>query len=160
MSRSKTSDITKEFKKMRKCKIIELLKSPEIDLTDEELNIFLLRLNYYNDGVSEKVGKCPRSITTIFMNVNLTGCRFNSGNSSTTKHYSKDTNSSCGNAQVKNSRNVNIVHMDAKVLVYTWLISFLTVLFLACAGYLILDGKIDSNSEKINAIAVGLLQSD
>lgn len=69
MSRSKTSDITKEFKKMRKCKIIELLKSPEIDLTDEELNIFLLRLNYYNDGVSEKVGKCPRSITTIFMNV-------------------------------------------------------------------------------------------
>lgn len=85
---------------------------------------------------------------------NLTGCRFNSGNSSTTKHYSKDTNSSCGNAQVKNSRNVNIVHMDAKVLVYTWLISFLTVLFLACAGYLILDGKIYSNSEKIN----GLLQ--
>ena len=54
---------------MRKCKIIELLKSPDIDLTDEELNIFLLRLNYYNDGVSEKVGKCPRSITTIFMNV-------------------------------------------------------------------------------------------
>lgn len=86
---------------------------------------------------------------------NLTGCRFNSGNSSTTKHYSKDTNSSCGNAQV---RNVNIVHMDAKVLVYTWLISFLTVLFLACAGYLILDGKIYSNSEKINAMAVGLLQ--
>lgn len=60
MPRSKTSDITNEFKKMRKCKIIELLKSPDIDLTDEELNIFLLRLNYYNDGVSEKVGKCPR----------------------------------------------------------------------------------------------------
>lgn len=57
MPRSKTSDITNEFKKMRKCKIIELLKSPDIDLTDEELNIFLLRLNYYNDGVSEKVGK-------------------------------------------------------------------------------------------------------
>lgn len=69
MPRSKTSDITNEFKKMRKCKIIELLKSPDIDLTDEELNIFLLRLNYYNDGVSEKVGKCPRSVTTIFMNV-------------------------------------------------------------------------------------------
>lgn len=54
MSRSKTSDITKEFKKMRKCKIIELLKSPEIDLTDEELNIFLLRLNYYNVGLIEE----------------------------------------------------------------------------------------------------------
>lgn len=57
MPRSKTSDITNEFKKMRKCKIIELLKSPDIDLTDEELNIFLLRLNYYNDGV--KGGKMP-----------------------------------------------------------------------------------------------------
>lgn len=97
-------------------------------------------------------------------NSNLTGNRFNSGNSSTSKHYSKDTNSSCGscgscgNAQIKNSRNVNIVHMDAKVLVYTWLISFLTVLFLACAGFLILDGRIDSNSEKINAIAVGLIE--
>lgn len=91
-------------------------------------------------------------------NSNLTGNRFNSGNSSTSKHYSKDTNSSCGNAQTKNSRNVNIVHMDAKVLVYTWLISFLTVLFLACAGFLILDSRIDSNAEKINAIAVGLLQ--
>lgn len=92
-------------------------------------------------------------------NSNLTGNRFNSGNSSTSKHYSKDTdtNSSCGNAQIKNSRNVNIVHMDAKVLVYTWLISFLTVLFLACAGFLILDGRIDSNSEKINAITVRLL---
>lgn len=143
MPRSKTSDITNEFKKMRKCKIIELLKSPDIDLTDEELNIFLLRLNYYNDGVSEKVGKCPRSVTTIFMNV---------------LNKIKDTNSSCGNAQIKNSRNVNIVHMDAKVLVYTWLISFLTVLFLACAGFLILDGRIDSNSEKINAIAVGLIE--
>lgn len=54
MPRSKTSDITNEFKKMRKCKIIELLKSPDIDLTDEELNIFLLRLNYYNDGLSEE----------------------------------------------------------------------------------------------------------
>ena len=69
MARSKTQDVTSKFKKMRKCKIIELLKSPRIDLTDEELEIFLLRLNYYNDGVSSKVGKCPRSVTTIFMNV-------------------------------------------------------------------------------------------
>lgn len=69
MTRRKTQDVTREFKKMRKCKIIELLKSPEIDLTDEELEIFLLRLNYYNEGVSSKVGKCPRSVTTIFMNV-------------------------------------------------------------------------------------------
>lgn len=54
---------------MRKCKIIELLKSPEVDLSEEEMNIFLLRLDYYNEGVSGRVGKCSRSVTTIFMNV-------------------------------------------------------------------------------------------
>lgn len=66
MPRSKTSDITNEFKKMRKCKIIELLKSPDIDLTDEELNIFLLRLNYYNDGVSEK-WENARAVLPLFL---------------------------------------------------------------------------------------------
>lgn len=69
MARSKTKDITQRFKKMRKCKIIELLKSPEVDLTDEEMEVFLLRLYYYNEGVSDKVGKCPRKVTDIFMNV-------------------------------------------------------------------------------------------
>lgn len=69
MARRKTKDITDKFKGMRKCKIIELCKSPEVDLTDEELNIFLLRLYNYNYGVSDKVGKCERSVTSIFMNV-------------------------------------------------------------------------------------------
>lgn len=68
MSRTKTRKITEEFKKMRKCKVIELLKSPEVDLTDEEMDIFLRRLYYYNDRVSTDVGKCPRSVTTIFIN--------------------------------------------------------------------------------------------
>ena len=39
MARGKTSDITNKFKKMRKCKIIELLKSPEVDLTEDEMDI-------------------------------------------------------------------------------------------------------------------------
>ena len=69
MPRRKTKDITDKFKGMRKRKIIELCKSPEIDLTDEEMNIFLLRLYNYNYGVSDKVGKCERSVTSIFMNV-------------------------------------------------------------------------------------------
>lgn len=68
MGRTKTREITTRFKKMRKCKIIELLKSPEVDLTDEEMDIFLRRLYYYNDRVSEDVGKCSRSVTTIFIN--------------------------------------------------------------------------------------------
>lgn len=69
MSRTKTGEITRKFKRMRKCKVIELLKSPDVDLTDEEMDIFLRRLYYYNDRVSDDVGKCPRSVTTIFMNV-------------------------------------------------------------------------------------------
>lgn len=68
MGRTKTGKITHHFKRMRKCKVIELLKSPEVDLTDEEMDIFLRRLYYYNDRVSDDVGKCPRSVTTIFMN--------------------------------------------------------------------------------------------
>ena len=68
MPRTKTGKITNRFKKMRKCKIIELLKSPEVDLTDDEMDIFLRRLYYYNPRVSTDVGKCERSVTTIFMN--------------------------------------------------------------------------------------------
>lgn len=69
MARTKTKDITDRFKRMRKCKIVELLTSPEIDLTPEEMNVFLLRLTNSNDGVSDKVYKCPRCETKIFMNV-------------------------------------------------------------------------------------------
>jgi hypothetical protein len=53
---------------MRKCKVIELLTSPEVDLTEEEMDIFLRRLYYYNPRVSTDVGKCERSVTTIFIN--------------------------------------------------------------------------------------------
>lgn len=69
MARTKTKDITDRFKRMRKCKIVELLTSPEIDLTPEEMNVFWLRLTNSNDGVSDKVYKCPRCVTKIFMNV-------------------------------------------------------------------------------------------
>lgn len=68
MPRTKTGEITNRFKKMRKCKIVELLTSPEVDLTEEEMDIFLRRLYYYNPRVSTDVGKCERSVTTIFIN--------------------------------------------------------------------------------------------
>lgn len=68
MARTKTREVTERFKKMRKCKVIELLTSPEVDLTEEEMDIFLRRLYYYNPRVSTDVGKCERSVTTIFIN--------------------------------------------------------------------------------------------
>lgn len=68
MSRTKTGKLMRRCKKMRKCKIMDILRSPEVDLNEDEMRIFLLRLYKYNDGVSDEVGKCPRSVTTIFMN--------------------------------------------------------------------------------------------
>ena len=83
-------------------------------------------------------------------NVNLNGNKNNSG-------YNTNNNS---DTNIKNSRNVNIVHMDAKVLVYTWFISFLTVLVLAFAGYLVLDSKIEQNKDNIAAMAISLLKTE
>lgn len=57
---------------------------------------------------------------------------------------------------IKNSKQVNIAHMDVKVLVYVWLISFLSVLFLAVCGYVVLDNKIEKQSNQFNAFVVGL----
>ena len=58
---------------------------------------------------------------------------------------------------IKNSKQVNIAHMDAKVLVYVWLISFISTLFLAVCGYIILDNKIQKQSDAFNAFVVGLI---
>lgn len=88
----------------------------------------------------------------------------NAGNQKTTQNTNSNSNNTkredkFANAQIKNSRNINIVHMDAKVLIYAWLISFLSVLFLACAGYCILDNKIERTDNKVNSLAYGLLES-
>lgn len=60
---------------------------------------------------------------------------------------------------IKNSKQVNIAHMDARVLVYVWLISFLSTLFLAVYGYIVLDNKIQEQSNQFNAFVTGLLQN-
>ena len=69
---------------------------------------------------------------------------------------SNNTNNNTDNS-IKNAKNVNIAHFDAKVLVYVWLISFLSVLFLSVAGYIILDNKIQAQANNFNSFVTGLL---
>ncbi len=69
---------------------------------------------------------------------------------------SNNTNNNTDNS-IKNAKNVNIAHFDAKVLVYVWLISFISVLFLSVAGYIILDNKIQRQTDNFNAFVAGLL---
>ena len=96
-------------------------------------------------------------------NSSFTDTKFkNSNNASIVKNANKSVhnqNHSEYENVIKNSKQVNIAHMDAKVLIYAWLISFLSVLFLACAGYYILDNKIERTDNKVNALAYGLLES-
>lgn len=79
---------------------------------------------------------------------------FNNSNNRT--NASTNNNTSTDNL-IKNAKNVNIAHFDAKVLVYVWFISFLSVLFLAVAGYLILDNKIQRQADNFNSFVAGLL---
>ena len=69
MPKKTTSDVTKRFKGMRKHKIIELCKSDDVELTEKELEVFLLRVynDFYNHRVSDEVGCCERKVTDIFM---------------------------------------------------------------------------------------------
>ena len=60
---------------------------------------------------------------------------------------------------IKNSKQVNIAHMDARVLVYVWLISFLSTLFLAVCGYMVLDNKIQEQSNQFNSFVTGLIKN-
>lgn len=82
----------------------------------------------------------------------------NSNNASRVQNANKSVhNQNQYDSMIKNSKNVNIAHFDAKVLVYVWFISFLSVLFLAVAGYLILDNKIQRQADNFNSFVAGLL---
>lgn len=82
----------------------------------------------------------------------------NSNNASRVQNANKSIhNQNQYDSMIKNSKNVNIAHFDAKVLVYVWFISFLSVLFLAVAGYLILDNKIQKQTDNFNSFVAGLL---
>ena len=93
-------------------------------------------------------------------NSSFTDTKFkNSNNASRVNNANKSihnqNHSECENV-IKNSKQVNIAHMDAKVLVYVWLISFISTLFLAVCGYIILDNKIENQANNFNAFVVGL----
>ena len=77
---------------------------------------------------------------------------FNNSNNRTNSSTNNNTDNS-----IKNAKNVNIAHFDAKVLVYVWLISFISVLFLSVAGYTILDNKIQKQTDNFNSFVAGLL---
>ena len=82
----------------------------------------------------------------------------NSNNASRVQNANKSVhNQNQYDSMIKNSKNVNIAHFDAKVLVYVWLISFISMLFLAVAGYLILDNKIQRQADNFNSFVAGLL---
>lgn len=94
-------------------------------------------------------------------NSNFTDTKFkNSNNASKVQNANKSVhnqNHSEYENVIKNSKQVNIAHMDAKVLVYVWLISFISVLFLSAAGYIILDNKIQTQANNFNSFVVGLM---
>lgn len=78
-------------------------------------------------------------------------------NSNNRTNASTNNNTNTDNS-IKNAKNVNIAHFDAKVLVYVWLISFISVLFLSVAGYIILDNKIQEQTNNLNSFVAGLLK--
>lgn len=94
-------------------------------------------------------------------NSSFTDTKFkNSNNASRVQNANKSVhnqNHSEYENVIKNSKQVNIAHMDAKVLVYVWLISFLSMLFLSVCGYVMLDNKIQKQENNFNAFVVGLM---
>ena len=82
----------------------------------------------------------------------------NSNNASRVQNANKSVhNQNQYDSMIKNSKNVNIAHFDAKVLVYVWLISFISMLFLAVCGYVVLDNKIQRQANNFNSFVVGLM---
>jgi hypothetical protein len=63
--RTKTKDITDRYKNMRTSKVLAELERAE--LTVDEKQVFMLRLRFYNEGVSSQVGKSPRCVTKVFI---------------------------------------------------------------------------------------------
>jgi len=85
-------------------------------------------------------------------NSSFTDTKFKNSNNQNIHNQNQNHNENV----IKNSKQVNIAHMDVKVLVYVWLISFLSTLFLAVCGYIVLDNKIEKQSNNFNAFIVGL----
>lgn len=63
--RTKTKIITDRYKNMRTSKALEELDRAELD--EDEKRVFMLRLKYFNYGVSDQVGKCEKCTTKVFI---------------------------------------------------------------------------------------------
>lgn len=68
MPRGSVKDVKTRCRNMRKSKLKEVCES---ELTEEEMEIFLMKIadRYYNQRISEEVGKCEKTISNIFMRV-------------------------------------------------------------------------------------------
>lgn len=66
MAKQPYRDVTDKCKAMRKSKLIRLC---EEELTEEELNIFLMRVynNYNRDRVADEAARCKECVSRIFM---------------------------------------------------------------------------------------------
>lgn len=66
MPRGSVKDVKTRCRNMRKSKLKEVCES---ELTEEEMEIFLMKIadRYYNQRISEEVGKCEKTISNIFM---------------------------------------------------------------------------------------------
>lgn len=66
MPRGSVKDVKTKCRNMRKSKLKEVCEN---ELTEEEMEIFLMKIadKYYNPRISQEVGKCEKSVSNIFM---------------------------------------------------------------------------------------------
>lgn len=66
MPRGSVKDVKTKYRNMRKSKLKEVCES---ELTEEEMEIFLMKIadKYYNPRISQEIGKCEKSVSNIFM---------------------------------------------------------------------------------------------
>ena len=105
MPRGSVKDVKTKCRNMRKSKLKEVCES---ELTEEEMEIFLMKIadKYYNSRISQEVGKCEKSVSNIFMSAK-------SNNQSGNGNGRRD-NSGAGGVNAANARDINIVHTDGK----------------------------------------------
>ena len=58
--------------------------------------------------------------------------------------------------QIKGARNVNIAHMDAKVLLEMWMASFVALLLLVFFGFAFLEFQVVNTNQTLNQIQIEL----
>ena len=60
---------------------------------------------------------------------------------------------------VKSARNVNIAHMDAKVLIEMWMASFVALLLLIFLGFAFLEFQVINTNQNLNQIKIEIAKT-